>query len=78
MKKKEKTPEKQLFSEVGGMTMAGMGLGIGGTIINTLPATGATAGINAGLNTFGGFFPTFANISGAGYTIKKLKELKKK
>ena len=78
MKKKEKTPEGQLFSEIGGMTIGGMGLGVGGKVINTLPASGATPGINAGFNTLGGSFPIFANISAAGYVVKKLKGLKKK
>jgi len=76
MVNKKKNPEKVLLSEIKGLTLGGVGLGVGSQVINKLPATGATAGINKGMTTFGNFFPTFANISSGGYIIKKLKNLK--
>jgi len=72
----KKNPEKILLSDIKKLTLGGVGLGLGSQVINKLPATGATTGINQGIATFGNFFPTFANISSGGYVIKKLKNLK--
>ena len=78
MKKKQTTAETELLQGIGAMTFGGVGLGVGGKAVNALPITGATPGINRGFNAMGNFFPVFTNVSAAGYTIKKLREVRKK
>ena len=54
----------------------GTGLAIGASAIGALPASGAQAGVQAGLTTAGSFFPTMATIGAAGIVTKQMRNLK--
>ena len=60
------------------LIVGGVGLSVGSTIVGTLPASAAQAGVQAGLGTAGSFFPVMGTIGGAGMAMKQLKKLKKK
>lgn len=60
----------------GNLIAGGAGLAIGAGMIETLPASGAKAGVQAGLSTAGSFFPTMATIHAAGIVTKQMKDLR--
>ncbi len=72
-KKKKENMSEYAKDLVGG----GMMLGLGAGVVESLPASAAKTGVQAGLGTAGSFFPTMATIGAAGIVTKQLKSLKK-
>ena len=55
----------------------GMGLSLGAGVVEKLPASAAKTGVQQGLGTAGGFFPTIATVGAAGIVVKQLRKIKK-
>jgi len=60
------------------LIFGGTSLSLGSSIIGSLPASAAQAGVQAGLGTAGSFFPVMGTLGGAGLTFQQLKKLKYK
>ena len=71
----KKNHKKKQSKELG-LISAGVGLSLGSAAVGALPASAASAGVQAGLGTAGGFFSPMVNIQMGGMVIKQLKELK--
>ena len=71
MAKKKKTFTEELIT-------SGMGLSVGASVIERLPASAAKTGVQGGLTQMGSFFPTLGTLGGASLTMKQLKKLRRK
>lgn len=56
---------------------AGVVLGTGGAVVERLPSSAATSGINAGLNTAASFIPVMVNVGMGGYIINQARNLRR-
>lgn len=58
------------------IVIGGVGLSAGASVVERLPASAASAGVNDGLASAGAFFPMIGTLGGASMTINQLKKLK--
>jgi hypothetical protein len=52
-----------------------VGLSVGSSVVNKLPANAATAGIQKGFGAAAGALPIMVNVGMAGYMVNQLKGL---
>lgn len=55
----------------------GVGLSVGGSVMEALPASAASAGVKSGLASAGSFFPTIGTLGGASMVMGQLKDLRR-
>ena len=68
---------KELVSPISGLAIGGIGTVLGANIVESMPTTGATAGIAGGFTKFAGFYPLFATGATMGILTKQMMGIKK-
>ena len=63
-----------LIGDIGELTVGGLGIGMGATMISSM----ASAGISSGFTKFASFYPTMSTATVMKHTLGKLQDLNKK
>lgn len=56
---------------------SGLGLSIGSTVVGSLPASAASAGVQSGLGAMGSFYPMIGTLGGASIVYNQLNSLRR-
>ena len=73
-KKKYKKQNNNLFKITGGVLGASLGLGVGASVLERLPATTVTPALSGSITRASGYLPTFATVGMGSILMKKVKK----
>lgn len=69
---------KKILKTTGQLVMGGVGIGLGASMLDKLPASPATTQVQAGMTTFAGFYPLMSTAAGMGLVVGELGKISKK